>query len=207
MPLEFATIADDFTGGSDLAGMLFEQGVRTVQLFGTAGAPSVSAGTQAVVLSLKSRSVEPDRAVAMTLDALATLRRLDPRQIQFKYCSTFDSTERGNIGPVTEALLTSLDAPFTIAVPALPVNGRTQYLGHLFVQGTLLSESPMRDHPLNPMTDSNLVRFLQKQTAVRVGLIDLATLRRGDMRAAADRLRAEGVRIALVDAIEESISH
>jgi len=84
------------------------------------------------------------------------------------------------------------------------VNGRTQYLGHLFVQRILLSESPMRNHPLNPMTDSNLVRFLQKQTAVRVGLIDLATLRRGDMRAAADRLRAEGVRIALVDAIEES---
>jgi 3-dehydrotetronate 4-kinase len=189
-------IADDYTGGSDLAGMLRERGVRTVQLFGIPEDLGVAEGYQAVVLCLKSRSIAAPEACDQSLAALEALGRLGARQIQFKYCSTFDSTERGNIGPVTDALMEAMGVESTIAVPALPVNGRTQYLGHLFVGSQLLSDSPMRNHPLNPMTDSNLVRHLQAQTKRRVGLIDLHTLRRGAAAAEPG--------IALVDAISEA---
>ena len=192
----FGAIADDYTGGADLAGMLRERGVRTVQLFGIPHDLSVAEGYEVVVLCLKSRSIAPSGACGQSLSALEALRRLGARQIQFKYCSTFDSTERGNIGPVTDALMQALGVESTIAVPALPVNGRTQYLGHLFVGSQLLSDSPMRHHPLNPMTDSNLVRHLQAQTRRRVGLIDLHTLRQG-----AAVITEPG--IALVDAIAE----
>jgi uncharacterized protein YgbK (DUF1537 family) len=199
--LLFGAIADDFTGGSDLAGMLSEQGVGTLQLFGAtqpAGVLARASDYQAIVLCLKTRSIEPQEACAQSLQALDVLQGLGARQIQFKYCSTFDSTEKGNIGPVTAALMRAMGVAHTIAVPALPVNGRTQYLGHLFVGGLLLSESPMRNHPLNPMTDSNLVRFLQKQTTLRTGLIDLHSLRQGSP------LHADGVDIALVDAVEDA---
>jgi uncharacterized protein YgbK (DUF1537 family) len=205
--LQFAAIADDFTGGSDLAGTLFGEGVDTVQLF---GAPPAGRArrlrAEAVVLCLKTRSVPAAAAVRITLDALRSLQALRPRQIQFKYCSTFDSTERGNIGPVTSALMRALQAEITVAVPALPVNGRTQFAGHLFVNGVPLAESPMRHHPLNPMTDSNLVRFLQKQTDRRVGLVNLQTVRRGPRALSAElhRLAASGIGIALVDAVQES---
>ncbi|MBL8290845.1 MAG: four-carbon acid sugar kinase family protein, partial [Bryobacterales bacterium] len=140
----FAAIADDFTGGSDLAGMLFEQGVRTVLLFGVTNVPE---GYDAAVLCLKTRSASAAQARALSVEALGRLRERSPRQVQFKYCSTFDSTPEGNIGPVIDELLNALDASYTVAVPALPVNGRTQYLGHLFVNGVLLNESPMRHHP------------------------------------------------------------
>ena len=132
-----AAIADDFTGGSDLAGMLCERGVKTLLLFGVP--ESVAAG----------------EAREMMVAAFEAVQPLWPRQTLFKYCSTFDSTPRGNIGPVTEALLAATGGKFTVHLPALPVNGRTQYLGHLFVNGALLNESPLRDHPLNPMTDAN----------------------------------------------------
>jgi uncharacterized protein YgbK (DUF1537 family) len=191
----FGAIADDYTGGSDLAGMLRERGVRTVQLFGVPHDLSVADGYEAVVLCLKSRSIAPSDACDQSLAALKALEGLGARQIQFKYCSTFDSTERGNIGPVTDVLMQALGVESTIAVPALPVNGRTQYLGHLFVGSQLLSDSPMRHHPLNPMTDSNLVRHLQAQTTRRVGLVDLQTLRRGGATVNAG--------IELVDAIAQ----
>jgi 3-dehydrotetronate 4-kinase len=189
----FGAIADDFTGGTDLAGMLRDAGARTVLSFGDADVP---AGYDACVACLKSRSVEPRYAVSMTLDALERLRERSPRQIYFKYCSTFDSTPEGNIGPAADALLRALQVDFTLAVPALPVNGRTQYMGYLFVNGVPLHESPMKDHPLNPMTDSNLVRWLQMQTTRRVGL-----LRRPEDAAA---LRKEGIEIALADVIAQS---
>lgn len=204
-----AAIADDFTGGSDLAGMLFERGVRTVQTFGLPDPGLVAGlgeGVDACVVSLKTRSIPRESAVAQILHAHRLLSPLRPREWYFKYCSTFDSTHAGNIGPVAEALLESLHTPFTIAVPALPVNGRTQYRGHLFVNGQLLSESPMRTHPLNPMTDSNLVRFLQSQCTRGVGLARLEDVRRGPLQLS-ERLRAmsnEGIGIALVDAIEDS---
>lgn len=190
----FAAIADDFTGGSDLAGMLFEQGVRTVLLFGSGAIPS---GYDAAVVCLKTRSIGAGEARRLTREALARLTEHRPRQVQFKYCSTFDSTPEGNIGPVIDELMAALGTEYTVAVPALPVNGRTQYLGHLFVNGVPLNESSMRHHPLNPMMDSNLVRWLQRQTTRRVGLVALPDVRSG-------RFAVEpGVEVAIVDAIAD----
>jgi 3-dehydrotetronate 4-kinase len=207
-PCLFGAIADDYTGGSDLAGMLRERGVRTVQLFGvpdTEQVERIAGKYDAVVLCLKSRAIEPETARLQSLDALQVLRTLGARQVQFKYCSTFDSTVKGNIGPVIDALLEALGAPFTVAVPALPVNGRTQYLGYLFVGGQLLSESPMRDHPVNPMKDPNLVRHLQAQTKRRCGLVELPIVDRGPQAVAfrMEELQREGIEIALVDAVTE----
>ena len=195
----FAAIADDFTGGTDLAGMLHENGARTVLVFGDGAVP---AGYDAAVVCLKSRSLAPARAVQMSVDALARLRVHHPRQVYSKYCSTFDSTPKGNIGPITDALMNEMGEPFTLAVPALPVNGRTQYLGHLFVNGVPLHESPMRSHPLNPMTDSNLVRWLGRQTPSRVGVLPLAAVA-GDLAIAAQQMETDGVEIALADAITD----
>ena len=205
----FAAIADDYTGGADLAGMLFEQGVRTVQVFGLQSEAffrELKGRCQAVVLSLKSRSIPAADACRMSIQAYERLRILEPGQVQFKYCSTFDSTREGNIGPVTEELMERMGADFTVAVPALPVNGRTQYLGHLFVGSQLLSESHMRHHPVNPMTDSNLVRHLQAQMRRKAGLISLASVQSGpeSIRRRIAALRQEGVAVALVDCISDA---
>lgn len=204
--LLFGAIADDVTGGADLAGMLAERGVATVQVFGVpseALLQHIRRRFAACVVSLKSRSIAAPDAVRLSIAALDSLLRLGARQIQFKYCSTFDSTSAGNIGPVAEALLDALGTRFAVAVPALPVNGRTLYLGHLFVDGVLLSESHMRHHPATPMTDSNLVRHLQAQARRPVGLVSLDVVRRGPERIAkafAD-LESAGTALALVDAI------
>jgi uncharacterized protein YgbK (DUF1537 family) len=198
-------IADDFTGGTDLAGMLVKAGMRTVQLIGVPDGPP-PADVDAVVIALKSRSSPVGEAVAASLAALRWLREAGCRQFYFKYCSTFDSTPRGNIGPVADALMRALDTDFTIACPALPANGRTVYQGHLFVGSALLSESGMRNHPLTPMTDANLVRVLQQQTARKVGLVDHATVSRGGAaiheRFAA--LRQQGHGVAIVDALADA---
>lgn len=183
-----------------MAGMLHGEGARTVLVFGDGAVPP---GYDAAVVCLKSRSVAAAHAVRLAVDALARLRANGPRQIYFKYCSTFDSTPKGNIGPVTDALLNELGQPFTLAIPALPVNGRTQYQGHLFVNGVPLHESPMRKHPLNPMTDSNLVRWLARQTPSRVGLLRLPSVV-GDLASEARRLQTDGVEIALADAVADS---
>ncbi len=198
-------IADDYTGGSDLAGMLAERGVRTLMHFGVPDEP-LRGSYDAAVVCLKSRSIAAAEAREMSARALAWLQSAGARQIQFKYCSTFDSTVAGNIGPVLEELLTRLNVPLSVVVPALPVNGRTQYLGHLFVNGVPLAESPMRHHPLNPMTDSNLVRHLAAQTSSRVGLIPLPVVQSGAaaIRQLTAQLTHEGVRMALVDAVSES---
>ncbi|WP_153101986.1 3-oxo-tetronate kinase [Paraburkholderia hayleyella] len=228
-------IADDFTGATDLANMLVRGGMRTVQTIGVpATAEAVVA--DALVVALKSRTLPASEAVAQALEALAWLRAQGCRQIFFKYCSTFDSTDAGNIGPVTDALLDALareplagtatatnaaaigtaaatasatgcaDVSFTIACPAFPENGRTLYRGHLFVGDALLNESGMENHPLTPMTDANLVRVLQRQTPSKVGLVRYDQVARG---AAAVRerfavLRAEGVRMALADALSDA---
>jgi len=204
----YGAIADDYTGASDLAGMLAGRGVRTMQTLGLPDENTLAAaadGFDAVVIALKSRSIEPAAAIGASLEALEGLRKLDAEQVQFKYCSTFDSTERGNIGPVTDALLTATDETFTVAVPALPINGRTQYGGCLFVNGQLLSQSSMRDHPLNPMREPNLVRHLQQQTSRKVGLTDWTVVRSGP-KAIGERFREladEGVSISLVDVLDE----
>ena len=164
-------IADDFTGATDLANMLVRAGMRTVQTIGVPGAAGVAGDPDAVVVALKSRTIPADDAIAQSLAALAWLRAGGARQIYFKYCSTFDSTDAGNIGPVAEALMDALGTGFTIACPAFPVNKRTIYLGHLYVGDVLLSDSPMRDHPLTPMRDANLVRVLGRQARRPVGLV------------------------------------
>jgi uncharacterized protein YgbK (DUF1537 family) len=202
--IRLGAIADDFTGATDLANNLVRSGLRTVQTIGVP-ASNVRVDADAVVVALKSRTNPPDEAVAQSLDALAWLRARGAEQIYFKYCSTFDSTPRGNIGPVTDALMNALGCDFTIACPAFPENGRTIFKGHLFVGDQLLSDSGMRDHPLTPMRDANLVRVLQAQTASKVGLIAYDVVARGEdaIRRRIDELRSQGVRMAVVDAIDD----
>jgi uncharacterized protein YgbK (DUF1537 family) len=205
MTVLLGCIADDFTGGTDLAGMLVKAGMRTVQLVGVPTGPLAfdAGGVDAVVIALKSRTSPVDDAVAESLAALRWLQQAGCRQFYFKYCSTFDSTPRGNIGPVTEALMGALDTGFTIACPAFPANGRTIYKGYLFVGNELLSESGMRHHPLTPMTDPNLVRVLQQQVRGKVGLVDVEVVARGpaEIGARFAALREQGCHMAIVDAV------
>lgn len=202
MTIKLGCIADDFTGATDLANNLVRAGMRTVQAIGVpAGALETPA--DAVVVALKTRTLPAADAVAQSLAALEWLRAQGAEQIYFKYCSTFDSTPAGNIGPVADALMTALGSDFTIATPAFPDNKRTVFKGYLFAGDVLLNESGMQQHPLTPMTDANLVRVLSAQTRRKVGLIDYAVVARGAeaIRGRIDALRREGVEIAIVDAI------
>ncbi|WOD15189.1 3-oxo-tetronate kinase [Paraburkholderia kirstenboschensis] len=203
-------IADDFTGATDLANMLVRGGMRTVQ---TIGVPEneETIEADALVVALKSRTIPAADAVAQSLAALDWLRAQGCRQFVFKYCSTFDSTDAGNIGPVTDALLNALSAQdsasaFTIACPAFPENGRTIFRGHLFVGDTLLNESGMENHPLTPMRDANLVRVLQRQTQSKVGLVRYDAVAQGvsAVRESFDALRNQGVRMAIADAVSDA---
>ncbi|MDP2443401.1 3-oxo-tetronate kinase [Rhodoferax sp.] len=199
-------IADDFTGATDLANNLVRAGMRVVQAMGVPSQP-LDAEADAVVVALKSRTVPAADAVQESLAALRWLQGQGAQQIYFKYCSTFDSTAQGNIGPVTEALMEALaeqpGADFSIATPAFPDNGRTVFKGHLFVGDVLLNESGMQNHPLTPMTDANLVRVLQAQCRRKVGLIDYKVVAQGPeaIRSRIDQLRADGVGLAVVDAV------
>jgi uncharacterized protein YgbK (DUF1537 family) len=203
MPLLLGAIADDFTGATDLANTLVRQGMRTVQLIGVPDAATPLPDADAIVVALKSRTIPAADAVRQSLAALDWLQRAGARQILFKYCSTFDSTDTGNIGPVADALLDALAGDFTVFCPAFPENGRTIYKGYLFVGDVLLSESGMRDHPLTPMRDPSLVRVLQRQTKHKVALVPYATVAKGAdaIRAAIAGLRRDGFRHAVVDAI------
>jgi uncharacterized protein YgbK (DUF1537 family) len=198
-------IADDFTGATDLANNLVRAGMRAVQTIGVPNAP-LAVEADAVVVALKSRTIPAQEAVAQSLAALAWLREQGARQIYFKYCSTFDSTPAGNIGPVAEALMDALGCDFAIATPAFPDNGRTVFKGHLFVGDVPLNESGMRNHPLTPMTDANLVRVLQAQCRHPVGLIEYRTVAQGAaaIRERIAQLRAAGTGLAIVDAISNS---
>ncbi|KPZ28858.1 HopAN1 protein [Pseudomonas coronafaciens pv. zizaniae] len=200
-------IADDFTGATDLANMLVRGGMRTVQSIGIPSA-EMAAGldADAIVIALKSRTTPSAEAVAESLAALEWLRERGCEQIFFKYCSTFDSTAAGNIGQVSEALLEQLGSDFTLACPAFPENGRTIFRGHLFVQDQLLSESGMQNHPLTPMTDANLLRVLQAQTTHKVGLLRYDTVAKGveSVRGKIAELRAEGVSMAIADALSDA---
>jgi 3-dehydrotetronate 4-kinase len=209
MTIQLGCIADDFTGATDLANNLVRAGMRVVQTNGVPSAP-LAADVDAVVVALKSRTIAPADAVVQSLQALQWLQSAGARQIYFKYCSTFDSwygangsAQRGNIGPVTEALMEALGADFTIATPAFPDNGRTVFKGHLFVGDVLLSESSMKHHPLTPMQDANLVTVLQSQCQRKVGLIDYRVVAAGEaaIKARIKELRAQGVGIAIVDAV------
>ena len=195
-------IADDLTGATDLALMLSRGGLRTIQTIGVPKPEANFDGIEAVVVALKSRTIPAPDAVAQSLAAARVLLDCGVAQLFFKYCSTFDSTDAGNIGPVIDALLELLGETTTIACPAFPANKRTVYNGHLFVGDKLLSESSMRDHPLTPMRDANLVRVLQRQSRNSVFLISRETVSRGP-EAIADRL-AQNAGIAIVDAIDEA---
>jgi uncharacterized protein YgbK (DUF1537 family) len=201
-------IADDFTGATDLANNLVRAGMRTVQTIGVPESANAVVA-DAIVVALKSRTVPATDAVAESLKAYKWLKAQGVSHIYFKYCSTFDSTPAGNIGPVTDALLDTIHGEgkgFTIVCPAFPENQRTIFNGHLFVGEQLLSDSGMRDHPLTPMTDANLVRVMQAQTKRRVGLVNYATVSKGAdaIKAAFQNLQDQGYGVAVVDAISNT---
>lgn len=203
--IKLGCIADDFTGATDLANNLVRSGMRVVQTIGVPSDPAAN-DIDAIVVALKSRTVAPADAVAQSLRALTWLQAQGAAQIYFKYCSTFDSTAQGNIGPVTEALMDALQTRFTIATPAFPDNGRTVFKGHLFVGDVLLNTCGMQNHPLTPMLDANLVRVMQAQTKRKVGLIAFDTVAAG-AQAIADRiaaLKASGAGVAIVDAVSNA---
>ena len=198
-------IADDLTGATDLGVTLAREGLSVVQFNGLPGADFALPAVDAVVVALKSRTIAPREAVAQSLAALDWLRAHGAKRFYFKYCSTFDSTAQGNIGPVTEALQDALGASLVPATPAYPRNKRTVYLGHLFVGDVLLSDSGMRHHPLTPMTDASLVRVLAAQTTRKVGLVGYAEVEAGAdaVRSRLASLAGEGCRHAIVDAIRD----
>jgi uncharacterized protein YgbK (DUF1537 family) len=200
--MKIGVIGDDFSGSSDIANTLAKAGARTVQYVGI---PEGTArkGLDAAVVSLKSRSIAPAEAVDQSIAACRWLLANRAEQIVFKYCSTFDSTPQGNIGPVAEALLEELEAPLALVCPAFPANGRTIYQGHLFVRDRLLNESGMEKHPLTPMTDPDIRRWLQRQTRVKVGHLPLSVIRGcaiGETLADAHRT---GARLLVADAVDD----
>ncbi len=204
MSVVLGCIADDFTGASDLAGMLVRHGMRAVQTIGVPEQPASAIDADAIVVALKSRTIAPEAAVEQSLAALAWLQAGGATRFYFKYCSTFDSTDAGNIGPVAEALMDALGADQAIACPAFPENGRTVFKGYLFAGDVLLNESGMQDHPLTPMTDPNLVRVLQRQSKRGVGLLDYRAIRGGAdaARSRLDALKAEGKGLVVADATD-----
>ncbi|MGP9764152.1 3-oxo-tetronate kinase [Halomonas sp. AOP13-D3-9] len=205
MTIVLGAIADDFTGATDLANNLVRGGMRCLQVIGVPQQEIDLTDIDAVVVALKSRSCPVDEAVEDSLAALEWLRQQGVRQLFFKYCSTFDSTDQGNIGPVADALLEALGAHQTVMVPAFPINGRTVYQGHLFVSDRLLNDSGMQHHPLTPMKDADLVRVLSRQTPHPVGLANRAVLAQGAeaARAHLSALAEQGVRHVVCDSLDE----
>jgi uncharacterized protein YgbK (DUF1537 family) len=205
MPLLLGSVADDFTGATDLANTLVKAGMRTIQLLGVPRRDLDVPDCDAIIVALKSRSNPAGEAIEMSLAALDWLRARGAKQFYFKYCSTFDSTDKGNIGPVAEAMLDALGEHFTVFNPAFPTNKRTVYQGYLFVGEVLLSESGMRHHPLTPMTDPSLVRVLQRQSRHTVGSVAYTTVIKGAnaVRDAFAQMRKQGIRHAVLDSITD----
>lgn len=203
MTLALGCIADDYTGASDLANTLTRAGLRTVQTIGVPADDLALPEVDAVVVSLKSRSIEAGLAVARSRAAEKWLRGRGAGHVMFKICSTFDSTDAGNIGPVMDALRADCGEAIVLVTPAFPETGRTVYQGNLFVGAVPLNESPLKDHPLNPMRDSNLVRVLARQSKTQVGLVDLPTVTRGAeaVRARLADLAGKGIGAAIIDAV------
>lgn len=205
MPVLLGCIADDFTGATDLCNTLVRNGMRAIQLIGVPRRDLELPEAEAVIVALKSRTIPAADAVRQSLEALDWLLAAGARQILFKYCSTFDSTDAGNIGPVGDALLERLPC-VALVCPAFPETGRTIYRGHLFVGDALLSDTHMRTHPLTPMTDSNLVRVLGRQSRRKVGLVPWSVVHQGSgaIRVALAALSQSGHGYAVADAIEDS---
>ena len=202
--MRLGVIADDFTGAVDIAGFLVQGGMRTVMC-----SKPIEAGLpgefDAVVMSLKIRSIPPEEAVEQALTALAFLKASGCDRFYYKYCSTFDSTEKGNIAPVTDALCKALGQQSTLICPALPVNGRTVFHGYLFVQDLLLSDSPMRHHPINPMRDSKLERLLAQQSPSTCGHVFYSVVAKGPkaIKERIENLKTDGVQNIIVDVIND----
>ncbi len=204
MPTLMGCIADDFTGATDLAGLLARSGIKVSLRIGVPDTPPEDTAAFEVI-ALKSRTAPVEEAVAETRAALAWLKAAGAERFFWKYCSTFDSTPEGNIGPVAEALMADLGTDQTIYCPAFPENGRSIFMGTLFVGQQPLAESPMKDHPLTPMRDSNLMRLLAPQVTCPVGLADRLTVARGPaaLRDHLARLKDEGVAHVVVDAVAD----
>ncbi|WP_312885048.1 3-oxo-tetronate kinase [Candidatus Sodalis endolongispinus] len=200
--MRLGVIADDFTGATDIASFI-AAAWRVVQLNGVPTQP-LSTPADAVVISLKTRSCPATEAVALSLQGARWLREQGCDQLYFKYCSTFDSTAHGNIGPVTDALLAETGQPLAVLCPALPVNGRTVVHGYLFVFDQLLSESSLRHHPVTPMTDANLLRLMDAQSAWQTGLLPLACIRHGQaaIRQHLETLQQQGCRYVVADTLD-----
>ena len=204
VPIRLGCIADDVTGAGDVASMLTREGISVEQLIGLPGA-TAAIDSEAVVIALKTRTAPVTEAITQARAAAAWLSARGAAQLYFKICSTFDSTDRGNIGPVAEALLDDADQTIGVVCPAHPINHRTVFRGHLFVGDLLLSESDMRNHPLTPMTDADLVRVLARQSRRQVGLVPLAMVEAGHraIRRRLDQLSASGIGLAIVDSLSD----
>lgn len=205
MTLQLGIIADDFTGATDIASFMAQAGWKVIQLNGIPVEAVDMTGLDAIVISLKSRSCPASEAVALSRQAALWLNHHGCKRLYFKYCSTFDSTPEGNIGPVTDMLLQLMQSSLAVLCPALPVNGRTVTAGHLFVHGQPLNESGMENHPLTPMTDANLMRVMEKQASGACGLVPLSCVHAGNVaiQAKITELQAEGKRYAVLDAMTE----
>ena len=205
MTIKLGVIADDFTGATDIAGFMVQNGWKVVQLLNEPDSSTpVPDDVDAIVISLKSRSCLVDEAINASVNACHWLTEIAGcKQIFFKYCSTFDSTEKGNIGPVTDALMKALNSDLALVCPALPVNGRTVAHGHLFVNGQLLNESGMQHHPVTPMTDANLMRLMEKQSQGKAGLVELSTVRQGAESISKQLavLKQQGIKYAVIDSM------
>jgi uncharacterized protein YgbK (DUF1537 family) len=203
--LALGCIADDYTGASDLANTLTRCGLRTVQTIGVPAGGLALPDVDAVVVSLKSRSIEAGLAISRSRAAEKWLRGRGADHVLFKICSTFDSTDAGNIGPVMDALRADSGDTMVLVTPAFPETGRTVYMGNLFVGSVPLNESPLKDHPLNPMHDSNLVRVLARQSKTKVALVALADIARGPdaVRARLADLSGKGFGAVIADAVFE----
>ncbi|MDC9589381.1 four-carbon acid sugar kinase family protein [Xenorhabdus sp. XENO-10] len=205
MTIKLGVIADDFTGATDIASFMVQSGWKVTQLLGVPDEnTSVPDDVDAVVISLKSRSCPADEAVKQSLKSCQWLQhKAGCRQLFFKYCSTFDSTSEGNIGPVIDALMDELQTNISLICPALPINGRTVLNGNLFVHGQLLNESGMQYHPVTPMKDSNLLRLIEQQAKGEAGLVDLHCVHQGKEAICyqLESLRQRGIRYAVVDVV------
>lgn len=203
MKLRLGAVADDYTGASDLANTLTKAGLRTIQTIGVPAEGMVLPDAEAVVVALKIRSIAADQAVARAREAAQWLRDQGATHVMYKVCSTFDSTDEGNIGPVLDALRAEAGEAVAVVTPSFPETGRSVFMGHLFTGTVLLSDSPMKDHPLNPMRDSDLVRVLARQSKAPVGLVDAKTVAEGAeaIKARLKVLAETGHGAAIADAI------
>ncbi|MDF5463173.1 four-carbon acid sugar kinase family protein, partial [Vibrio parahaemolyticus] len=197
---------DDFTGATDAASFMVKSGLSVIQVSGVEDINQPLPKTEAIVVSLKTRSCDKTLAISQSLQACDWLLNQGCKQIYFKYCSTFDSTAEGNIGPVTQALMARLDVKSTILCPALPVNGRTVYQGNLFVYQELLNESGMKNHPITPMTDSNLMRLMTLQTGQKTGLLSWQSIQEGEKHASSvlESLSTQGVAFIVCDSLNDN---